>query len=180
MADSVSSEMDQLRRENARLIGLLEAHGIAWRSGVPAPPEPAPFGEGDSEPAPAKGPGSTQEKVALFRSLFRGRDDVYALRWQSSSGRSGYAPACANEWRPGLCEKPRISCRDCNHRELQPLSDAAIYGHLAGENTIGLGPCWRTTIATCWPSTLTSRTGVMTPLSSTHAGSPDKSTCDTL
>jgi superfamily II DNA or RNA helicase len=132
--------MDQLRRENARLIGLLEAHGIAWRSGEPAPTEPAPFGEGDSEADPAKGPSSTQEKVTLFRSLFRGRDDVYALRWQSSSGRSGYAPACANEWRPGLCEKPRISCRDCNHRELQPLSNAAIYGHLAGEHTIGLYP----------------------------------------
>ena len=140
MADSVSSEIDQLRRENARLIGLLEAHGIAWRSGEPAPTEPTPFGEGDSEADPAKGPSSTQEKVTLFRSLFRGRDDVYALRWQSSSGRSGYAPACANEWRPGLCEKPRISCRDCNHRKLLPLSDAAIYGHLAGEHTIGLYP----------------------------------------
>jgi hypothetical protein len=50
MADSVSSEMDQLRRENARLIGLLEAHGIAWRSGEPAPTEPAPFGEGGPVP----------------------------------------------------------------------------------------------------------------------------------
>jgi hypothetical protein len=79
--------------------------------------------------------------VALFRHLFRGRDDVYALRWQSNSnGRSGYAPACANAWRPGICEKPRISCRDCNHRELLPLSDAAIYGHLAGDHTIGLYP----------------------------------------
>jgi superfamily II DNA or RNA helicase len=133
--------MDQLRRENARLIGLLEAHAIAWRSGEPAPTEPAPVGEGDSEAAPARGPNSTQEKVALFRRLFRGRDDVYALRWQSSSsGRSGYAPACANEWRPGLCEKPRISCRDCNHRVLLPLSDAAIFGHLAGEHTVGLYP----------------------------------------
>ena len=48
--------------------------------------------------------------MTLFRSLFRGPDDVYALRWQSNgSGRSGYAPACVNEWRPGLCEKPRIS-----------------------------------------------------------------------
>ena len=57
-------------------------------------------------------PGSAEQKVALFRRLFRGRDDVYALRWQSrSSGRSGYAPACANEWQPGVCEKPRISCR---------------------------------------------------------------------
>jgi superfamily II DNA or RNA helicase len=140
MADADSSELDQLRQENARLIGLLEAHGIAWRSSEPAPTEPAPSGEGDSKADPAKGTSSTQEKVALFRSLFRGRDDVYALRWQSSSGRSGYGPACANEWRPGLCEKPRVSCRDCNHRELQPLSDAAIYGHLAGEHTVGLYP----------------------------------------
>ncbi|WP_255142439.1 TOTE conflict system archaeo-eukaryotic primase domain-containing protein [Synechococcus sp. EJ6-Ellesmere] len=64
-----------------------------------------------------------------------------AQRWQSrSSGRSGYAPACANEWQPGVCEKPRISCRDCHHRKLLPLTDAAIYGHLAGEHTLGLYP----------------------------------------
>jgi len=141
MADSVSSELDQLRRENARLIELLEAHGIPWRFSEPAPTEPAPLGEGDLEVDPAKGPSSAQQKVALFRRLFRGRDDIYALRWQSrTSGRSGYWPACANEWRPGICEKPRISCRDCNHRELLPLSDAAIYGHLAGEHTLGLYP----------------------------------------
>jgi hypothetical protein len=137
MADAKPPYLDRLRRENARLIGLLEAHGIAWRSGEPAPTEPAPI----SKAAPANGPSSTQEKVALFRRLFRGRDDMHALHWQSSSsGRSGYAPACANEWRSGICEKPRISCRDCNHRELQPLSDAAIYGHLAGEHTVGLYP----------------------------------------
>jgi hypothetical protein len=137
MADSKPPDLDRLRRENARLIGLLEAHGIAWRSGESAPTEPAPI----SKAAPANGPSSTQEKMVLFRRLFRGRDDVHALRWQSnSSGRSGYAPACANEWRPGICEKPRISCRDCNHRELLPLSDAAIYGHLAGDHTIGLYP----------------------------------------
>jgi len=82
--------------------------------------------------------------VALFRRLFRGREDVYALHWQSnSSGRSGYAPACANEWRLGICEKPRISCRDCQHRELLPLSDAVIFGHLAGDHTIGLYPLLR-------------------------------------
>ncbi|MEY4746263.1 MAG: hypothetical protein RLZZ442_855 [Cyanobacteriota bacterium] len=137
MADAKPPNLDRLSRENARLIGLLEAHGIAWRSGEPAPKEPAPI----SKAAPANGPSSTQEKVALFRRLFRGRDDMHALRWQSSSsGRSGYAPACANEWRSGICEKPRISCRDCNHRELLPLSDAAIYAHLAGDHTIGLYP----------------------------------------
>ncbi|MCP9857922.1 DEAD/DEAH box helicase [Cyanobium sp. Cruz-8D1] len=118
-------------------MALLEAQGIAWRSSGPAPSEPAPI----SLQAPVKGPVSTQEKVALFRRLFRGRDDIYALRWQStSSGRSGYAPACAHEWRPGICEKPRVACRDCQHRELLPLTDAAIYGHLAGDHTLGLYP----------------------------------------
>jgi hypothetical protein len=132
MADSRPSELDQLRRENARLIGLLEAHGIAWRSSDPTRSQPPT----DSAQPTATTPSSAQEKVALFRRLFRGRDDVHALRWQSnSSGRSGYAPACANEWRPGICEKPRISCRDCNHRELLPLSDAAIYPPVSGKKS---------------------------------------------
>ena len=56
-------------------------------------------------------------KIALFRSLFRGREDVYPLRFESrKTGRSGYAPACANEWVRGVCEKPRIKCSDCPNR----------------------------------------------------------------
>lgn len=63
------------------------------------------------------------------------------MRWESkTTGRSGYAPACANEWRTGVCEKPRIQCRDCRNRSLLPLSDAAIYAHLAGDHTIGAYP----------------------------------------
>ncbi|WP_442854618.1 TOTE conflict system archaeo-eukaryotic primase domain-containing protein [Burkholderia sp. MSHR3999] len=51
--------------------------------------------------------------MQLFRRLFRGRTDVYPLRWESrNSGKSGYAPACANEWRTGICDKPRICCAD--------------------------------------------------------------------
>ena len=49
-------------------------------------------------------------------------------------------PACANEWRAGVCEKPRVACRNCHHRDLLPLTDTAIYGHLAGEHTLGLYP----------------------------------------
>ena len=49
-----------------------------------------------------------QKKIALFRSLFRGREDVYARRWQSiKTGKSGYSPACGNEWQPGVCPKPK-------------------------------------------------------------------------
>jgi hypothetical protein len=77
----------------------------------------------------------------LFRKLFRGRSDVYPVRWESSrSGRSGYAPACANEWQPGICEKPRVKCADCDHRRFLPVTDAVIYDHLAGKKTVGVYP----------------------------------------
>jgi len=125
-----SDELAALRAENTRLIALLESHGIEWRlRSKPATPpvEPSRL--------------STEEKVALFRRLFRGRTDVYPVRWESkTTGRSGYAPACANEWRAGVCEKPRIKCGDCSHRLLIPLSDAVIYDHLAGEITVGVYP----------------------------------------
>ena len=84
---------------------------------------------------------STAEKVALFRRLFRGRSDVYPIRWEAkSSNKTGYSPACANEWRAGVCEKPRIKCSDCGNRLLIPLSDVVIYDHLVGEHTVGVYP----------------------------------------
>ena len=67
---------------------------------------------------------SPQVKIALFRSLFRGRDDVYPRRFEScKTGRSGYAPACANEWVRGVCEKPRIKCAECPNRRFLPVTD---------------------------------------------------------
>ena len=119
----------KLQAENARLVSLLDAHGIEWRP--PASVAPA------SEPSKL----STGDKVALFRRPFRGRTDIYPVRWESkTTGKSGYSPACANEWRPGVCEKPRIKCGDCGNRLLSQLSDAVIYGHLAGEQTVGVYP----------------------------------------
>ncbi len=121
-----------LRAENARLIALLEQQGIDWRR----PAEPSPS-------APEREPSrlSTADKIALFRRLFRGRTDVYPVRWESPrTGRSGYTPACANEWRPGVCEKPRIKCSDCGQRRLIPLSDSVIHDHLTGQHTVGVYP----------------------------------------
>ena len=55
-----------------------------------------------------------ENKIALFRRLFRGRSDVFPIRWENrKTGRSGYAPACANEWQPGVCEKPKVKCSVC-------------------------------------------------------------------
>jgi hypothetical protein len=74
------------------------------------------------------------EKVLLFRSLFRGRTDVYPARWENkSSGKSGYAPACANEWVRGVCEKPRIKCGDCTKQAFIAVSDRVAERHLRGD-----------------------------------------------
>ena len=70
---------------------------------------------------------SPDQKIALFRGLFRGRTDIFANRWQNKQGRSGYSVACNNEWVQGICHKPRIKCQDCNHRQFTELNDQIIY-----------------------------------------------------
>src|SRR5688500_4091209 len=77
-------------------------------------------------------------KIELFRSLFRGRADVYPIRFESrKTGRAGYAPACANEWVRGVCEKPRIKCADCPHRRFLEVTDEVIRWHLSGRDDQG-------------------------------------------
>lgn len=131
---SDASACAALHAENARLIALLESHGIEWRQ-----PQTLPVVR--AQPGSSAPQLSTEEKVALFRRLFRGRTDVYPVRWEGkTSGKTGYSPACANEWLAGVCQKPRIKCGDCANRLLMPLSDAVIYDHLKGDHTIGVYP----------------------------------------
>ncbi len=41
-------------------------------------------------------------KIYLFMSLFKGRDDVYAKRWENKRKESfGYSPDCLNLWQSG-------------------------------------------------------------------------------
>ncbi len=122
--------LHSLRSENARLIALLESNGIDWC--IPKSPSPGQETESTSL--------TTEEKVALFRRLFRGRTDVYPVRWESKAGKSGYSPACANEWKPDICAKPRIKCADCSKRSLIPVSEQTIFDHLAGNHIIGVYP----------------------------------------
>ncbi|WP_262372614.1 TOTE conflict system archaeo-eukaryotic primase domain-containing protein [Sutcliffiella horikoshii] len=79
-------------------------------------------------------------KIQLYRTLFNGRSDVYATRWESKDGRKGYLPACANEWDQSICQKPQIKCSDCEHRKLLPLTDHVIEGHFKGKHSVGLYP----------------------------------------
>ncbi len=83
----------------------------------------------------------TGEKIALFRSLFRGREDVYSKRWENAAkSKAGYAPVCANEWVPRICDKPRVKCGACPNQAFREVTDEAIDGHLRGRHTIGVYP----------------------------------------
>ncbi|HEY5387178.1 MAG TPA: restriction endonuclease subunit R, partial [Thermoleophilia bacterium] len=136
---ALRAQCEQLRAENARLRSLLGLTGTApsptklasppsaIASAAPNPPDSSAVVTSDSPVA---------TKLALFRTLFRGREDVFALRWQNKSGRSGYAPACAHEWDRGLCGKPKVKCADCPSRALLPLGDEVIRDHLTGRHTV--------------------------------------------
>ncbi len=89
----------------------------------------------DRRGRPVNRQSSVEAKIALFRSLFRGREDVYPRRFESrKTGKSGYQPACANEWARGLCEKPRVKCAECPSRRFFPLIDEVIRRHLGGRD----------------------------------------------
>lgn len=119
-----SDELKRLRAENARLRSLMAQHGITID--VPAPPIPQKLSL------------SLEEKVALFRNLFQGREDVFARRWFSpTTGKSGYQPVCAREWNREYCDKKKFKCAECPNREFQPLGYDDIYRHLEGKDPNG-------------------------------------------
>jgi hypothetical protein len=94
-------------------------------------------------------PKSPAEKVQLFRSLFRGREDVYPTRFMSKkTGKPGYAPACRNKFVAGLCELPRIKCVECTNQAFLPFNGAALLGHLTGRHVMGVYPMLED--ETCW------------------------------
>lgn len=103
----------------------------------------------ESKSSPNETPRSNQEKLDLFRSLFRGRSDVFPRHWRNAkTGAQGYSPACGNEWVAGVCEKPRVKCGECSHQAFLPVTDKVVLDHLQGRHVIGLYPllpddtCW--------------------------------------
>jgi len=87
-----------------------------------------------------------QQKIDLFKSLFSGRQDVFALRWVNpKSNKSGYFPVCRNKWASGKCDLKKYSCATCPYKLPVSLTDNYIYNHLAGKDefcrdVIGLYP----------------------------------------
>lgn len=124
MNEAEYDELRRLRAENARLRALLLHHGIAIDEPIPSRPQRPIL--------------SLEEKVKLFRSLFRGREDVFARRWCSTAtGKSGYKPMCVREWNREYCDKKKYKCAECPNREFQPLGYTDIYSHLEGKDPNG-------------------------------------------
>lgn len=127
----LQAELLRLQEENDRLKAILDKHGISY--------EVDSASESNASMSPAHQL-TAADKISIFRRLFRGRNDVYAQRWESAKGKSGYSPACANEWKTGVCCKPRVKCNECSQRQLQPLTEQVIFDHLSGKCTVGIYP----------------------------------------
>ena len=96
-----------------------------WLSHAPQPEALAPVHAGST----------SQEKMDFFLSLFRGRDNLYAKRYYNlKTGKSGYVPACQNEWIPGICDKKAYRCPECPNRAFRPLTVQTVRAHLMGKD----------------------------------------------
>lgn len=123
---------EERRSVEARIARLRADRASAAGPSISVAPLPAPSAASPSTPG---------EKVALFRSLFRGRDDVFPLAWSNArKGTKGYSPACSNEWHRGLCEKPRVKCGQCPHQAFRRVTDQEVLDHLQGRQVMGVYP----------------------------------------
>lgn len=144
-----------IAEEEARLAKLEADQAAARGRLVGLRSELAEYGAereiGVSLPLVADGPAprTSDEKVEVFRSLFRGRMDVFPTRFVSKkTGKPGYAPACRNKFVKGVCELPKVKCGECPNQAFIPLDDAALVGHLTGQHVMGVYPLLED--ETCW------------------------------
>jgi superfamily II DNA or RNA helicase len=114
--------LDRERSEIAEHLGTLQ-RAQAEEAAKPAPRASASV----TMASPNK------DKIALFRSLFRGREEMFPRRWENiNTGKTGYAPVCGNEWVRGICDKPRVKCGECPNQAFIPFSDDTLRSHLTG------------------------------------------------
>lgn len=121
------AELDAERHKLQREVAVLEGRLAAEHT--PAVKQPS------FENAPVTNTSRSHEKVDLFRRLFAGRPDVFPARWENKkTGRSGYSPACANEWVKGICGKPKVKCGECPHQKFIPPDESVMERHLRGSD----------------------------------------------
>ena len=140
--DQLLRQCEVLRKENEALKSLLSVHGIEYQPR-----------QKEEVNGPIYSPVAVpvvrlllDERVILFQSLFKGREDIFARRWFSTTtGKAGYQPVCINEWRRGVCDKKKYKCVECPNRNFAPLTSQDIYRHLEGKDVnccdvVGLYP----------------------------------------
>ncbi len=144
----LKGRLTALDRERTKIADRLATLEQVCTAPAPRPLTPMPASiTRDSPPA---------DKVALFLSLFRGREDVFPRRWENAqTGKAGYAPACRNEWVRGVCGKPQVKCGECPHQAFVPVTHDVMHTHLQGrmsgstrDFTAGVYPLLRD--ETCW------------------------------
>ena len=120
-----------LHEENEVLKSLLKIHGIEYETRMKEDMN-KPIYSLVSVPTITL---SIDERLRLFQSLFKGREDVFARRWFSkTTGKSGYQPVCINEWKQGICDKKKYRCVICPNRNFAPLTTQDMYRHLEGKD----------------------------------------------
>ncbi|GHT87970.1 hypothetical protein FACS1894137_15890 [Spirochaetia bacterium] len=112
------TELAQFKAEPQPELSLRQTIVIEPAKAEPHPEGQMPHNSVEDTSSPGINNLSTPEdKITLFRSLFRGREDIYAKRFESKkTGKSGYQPVCKNEWVREVCEKPQVACGVCPHR----------------------------------------------------------------
>jgi superfamily II DNA or RNA helicase len=142
------AEVRRLREENSRLRSLLIAHDIRIPESANFTDEPPQVSNSAPEirnPVVA----TAEQRIAIFRSLFRGREDVYAIRWENADGRSGYMPKADRDCKSYLSATAEDRKKvDRLTRTYRPLTDDAVRAHLVGEHTAGIYPLLQD--ETCW------------------------------
>lgn len=134
-ADTIMRKLHDLEEENKRLKSLLAEHGITFEA---CAHDGIPVASHSSKLTSSSVSLSLQEKVELFQSLFKGREDVFAKRWYSdTTKKSGYQPVCEREWNREFCDKRKYKCSECPNRKFDPLSYEHIFNHLAGKDAYG-------------------------------------------
>lgn len=134
-ADAIIRRMHELEEENKRLKSLLKEHGIPFET---CSHDCSIAASKSTKPTASSVRLSLQEKVGLFKSIFKGREDIFAKRWYSdTTKKSGYQPVCEREWNREFCDKRKYKCAECPNRQFAPLSYQHFYNHLAGKDAFG-------------------------------------------
>ena len=137
MAESETSVNEELERENAelrreverlrRILGI-DGASVAKGAVLKAQDHEMSVAQGHSRIDQSASP---EAKIALYRSLFAGRTDVFALRWESERAqKSGWSPAV----RGGAANAKKPD------REYLPFTDEVLGDHLRGSRHVGLYP----------------------------------------